>query len=145
MSALYERTVIPVDGSKLAEMAIDAVYPIVRAQHGALTLVMVLDGHVDHALGDYAEAEGISVMEAAESYLDGLDKDLSNRGVETTSRLVFDPVAASGILDVADAVDATALVIASHGRSGVGRWVMGSVAQKIVQAAKLPTLVIPAR
>ncbi len=106
---------------------------------------MVMDGHVDNALCDYAHAEGISVVEAAESYLDDLRVRLGEAGVKSESRLVFDPNAAQGILDTAEAEDVTLIALASHGRSGVGRWLLGSVAQKVVQSAHVPTLVVRAR
>ncbi len=145
MGALFERTVVPVDGSKLAETAIGAIAPVVASQQGELVLVMVLDGHVDAALQEFATAEGIAVVEAAEAYLVGLVDDLVGQAIKARYRLIFDPVAAEGILDTATQEGASAIVIASHGRSGVGRWLLGSVAQKIVHAAQLPTLVIPVR
>lgn len=145
MAALFEKIIVPVDGSKLAETAVDAIAPVVDSQQGELVLVMVLDGHVDNALHDFAVAEGIAVVEAAVAYLVGLVDDLTASGVKARYRLVFDPVAAEGILSTATEEAASAIVIASHGRSGVGRWLLGSVAQKIVHAAQLPTFVIPVR
>lgn len=145
MSALFRRTLVPVDGSVLAETALDEISPHLASGADEVLLVMVMDGHVDHALSDFANAEGISVVEAAESYLEDLRLRLGEAGIKSDSRLVFDPNAAQGILDSANAEDVTLIALASHGRSGVGRWLLGSVAQKIVQSAHVPTLVVRAR
>lgn len=145
MSALFKRTLVPVDGSALAESALDEISSHLVSGDDEVLLVMVMDGHVDNALSDFAHAESISVVEAAESYLDDVRLRLAQVGVKAESRLVFDPNAAQGILDTAEAEDVSLIVLASHGRSGVGRWLLGSVAQKVVQSAHAPTLVVRAR
>ena len=145
MAALFERTIVPLDGSKRAETSIDVIAPLVRAQHGEIILVMVLDGHVDRSLSDFAESEGLPVTGAAEAYLDGVAASLTGSGVQCRHRLVFDPDAATAILAVASDEIATSMVVASHGRTGFTRWVLGSVAQKLLHSGDTPTLVIPVR
>ena len=65
-------------------------------------------------------------------------------GVSARSRRVTGDNAAVAILETAAEEDAEMIVIATHGRSGVGKWLLGSVAEKVVRGAVRPVLVVPA-
>ncbi len=78
---------------------------------------------------------------AAEEYLSGKAREVQGQGLrvnwETQSGLV-----AESILDVAQKHAANLIVMSTHGRSGVGRWVMGSVADRVLRASQIPVLLI---
>ena len=52
---------------------------------------------------------------------------------------------ADGILHACEQVDADMIVIASHGRAGMTRWLLGSVAEKIARGSDVPVVIVPAR
>ena len=72
-----------------------------------------------------------------------LAKALREAGVEQAQRRVTIGDPASEIIDVAREVDADVIVIPSRGKSGLLRWVIGSVAERVVRRAQCPVLVLP--
>ncbi len=64
-------------------------------------------------------------------------------GVETRQVMTFRDSAADGLLDVVADTDASLLVVASHGRSGMKRWLLGSVAEKLARASSVPVMIVP--
>ncbi len=64
-------------------------------------------------------------------------------GVETRQVMTFRDSAADGLLDVVADTDASMLVVASHGRSGMKRWLLGSVAEKLARASSVPVMIVP--
>lgn len=66
-------------------------------------------------------------------------------GLATEIRFAFDDFPADGILAVAEAEGVDLIVVASHGRSGMTRWLLGSVAEKVARAAEVPVVIVPAR
>jgi nucleotide-binding universal stress UspA family protein len=80
--------------------------------------------------------------EQAQRSLDGLIADLEKRGVAAKGVLRFGP-SAPQICEVAREIGAQIIVCGTHGRGGVGRVIMGSVATRVVHEAERPVLVVP--
>ena len=141
----YQHVLLPLDGSEAAEQALpDAVSA--AARNGArLTLLHV----IPPALAEiYAGAEIIAIdqqegvhRDAAHSYLDSVRHKLESTGVATETAVAVGD-AADAILVYADQHGVDLVVIATHGRSGWKRWVLGSVAEKVVRAANQPVLLV---
>ena len=74
-----------------------------------------------------------------------LAKALSEAGFGEVRRRIAMGDPASEIIDVAREIDAKLIVIPSHGRTGLSRWMIGSVAEKVVRHAPCPVLVLPIR
>ncbi len=64
-------------------------------------------------------------------------------GGETRQVMTSRDSAADGLLDVVADTDASLLVVASHGRSGMKRWLLGSVAEKLARASSVPVMIVP--
>jgi nucleotide-binding universal stress UspA family protein len=105
-------------------------------------LVTVVDPGVNRAFIDIADAQKISLLDAVEQYQERIVGKLRDAGITARGIRTSDISAADAILTVAEKEEPTAILMASHGRSGVGRWLVGSVAEKLVQSVSCPILVV---
>lgn len=132
---------VPLDGSATAEY----VLPMAVATAKALGLQLVLVQLVRDAWpGDDAHAR--EALRPARHYLDGVVASLDHTDIPITTRAqpVGEDIAA-GINGAAHAEDAAMIMLATHGRTGVRRLVLGSVADAVVRSATVPVLVVRAR
>lgn len=144
------KVMVPLDGSELAESALDPAMAIATAVKSDVLLLRVVAGReplpesIDPSGDDVAaalrEADALERAEA-EAYLQRVYAARSNKhlffDVQTTSGDVAD-----AIVSFADAQNVDLIVISSHGRSGIGRWLHGSVAEKVLRGANCATLII---
>lgn len=136
------KILISLDGSPFSEAALEAAAPLL--QHSAepaelLRLVPPLP--LASPLRPIRTGQGVAIDEnlaAARAYL---KKVAGERGVEfATHASVGDP--ASGILDRASEIDPSLLVMSTHGRSGLSRWLRGSVAEKVLRHTRVPLYLV---
>jgi nucleotide-binding universal stress UspA family protein len=78
--------------------------------------------------------------DSAAEYLEEHAEAMRRRGLRVTVSVAVDPQAAHGILAEAEAVGSDLISMATHGRSGVGRMVMGSAADKVLRGTHVPLL-----
>jgi nucleotide-binding universal stress UspA family protein len=143
---MYSKILVPLDGSRLAENAL----PYARALAGGLKVPVDLLCAID-----LAEMER-HVSAAAGLFLDTLAEDETRRRGEYLSRIAKSfsgaPVqckiakgdAASVIIESAAAEKDTLVCMATHGRSGLNRWLLGSVAEKVLRGGSAPLMLIRA-
>jgi nucleotide-binding universal stress UspA family protein len=105
-------------------------------------LVTVVDPGVNRAFIDIADGQKISLFDAVEQYQERIVGKLRDSGITARGIRTSDISAADAILTVAEKEEPTAILMSSHGRSGVGRWLVGSVAEKLVQSVSCPILVL---
>jgi nucleotide-binding universal stress UspA family protein len=74
-----------------------------------------------------------------------LEKELRGKGLNVTHRITIGFSAADDIIEVGKKVGADLVVMSTHGRSGLGRWVLGSVAEKVLRYGEIPLLLVNAR
>ena len=135
---------MPVDLSKRSEHAIEYAAALAGACEAELVLVTNVNSAERVVLAEYGRTEGVSAAGTAEARLKALGSHYApTMTVSTVAR--FHNSAADGILHAADDCKADAIVMASHGRSGMSRWMLGSVAEKIVRSATVPVTVLPVR
>lgn len=151
--ALPKRIMVPLDGSDLAERAIPFAVELARLAHGELILTRVVEYHdiagLDPTLApesfDHEFAEVVMGQQAAHcrTYLTQVSEALSPRGIPVTTSVRFGAVAPTIRRSIAeDNIDLVAL--ATHGRSGLKRLTLGSVATDLVQhSSRLFLLVSP--
>ena len=138
---------LPLDGSELAEALLPAVALLASRLGVGVTLLSVVPPAraAEPAGAQATQAErwpSAGELEAAE-YLQRVQEWLRGRGVEARVEVrVGNP--AEAILDRSMADDVWLVVISSHGRSGVGRWVYGSVADRVLHQAERPVLLFRA-
>ena len=136
---MYQTILVPLDGSDLAERALPIAETVARASGAKILLLRVVPPATPESAtrGEYA-----AEVEEAEKYLASVAARLTKScGVET--RLVEGDPAASIEADVA-AHRADLIAMSTHGRSGFGRWIYGSVADEVMRRAVVPVLLVPA-
>ncbi|MBI2322556.1 MAG: universal stress protein [Chloroflexi bacterium] len=142
---MYQHVLVPLDGSATAEAAMPHAEALARQGGARLTLLRVLPPPDSYVIPEAVFVDREQVMRSLEAealgYLRAVRERLEGGGltVRTTTR-VGD--AATAILDTARAVGADLIVMATHGRSGLGRWALGSVADRVVRAAGVPVLLV---
>ncbi|MBI3976961.1 MAG: universal stress protein [Chloroflexi bacterium] len=138
---MFATILVPLDGSSLAERALPYAVPLARAMGGHLVLVRAVAAHTFPGT-DPTEAQ-VALTQQAESDLTAVAERVRADGVEAESVVYYDdPV--SAILDAARRREAKLIVMSTHGRSGLGRWIYGSVADQVLRRAEAPVLLMPA-
>jgi len=138
---------VPLDGSPLAEEALDAAAGLARLWDAELTLLQVVRPvmlSTDPALplpSAYDEELTMLSRQQAQDYLTGMAERLREQGVRASGVAVVGWGAADSILDVARPERVAMVVLATHGRGGLRRLALGSVADKVVRGADVPVLV----
>lgn len=143
---MFKRILVPLDGSKRAEQALPLAARLARASGGALFLLSV-----DTTMQDLAwySSEGAFMMRDAlaaartsiKRYMDRMVASESLAGIPLKAVIVEDE-AAQGILTAVDEQQADVIVIGTHGRTGLKRWMIGSVARKVARQSPVPVLVL---
>jgi nucleotide-binding universal stress UspA family protein len=146
---MFARILVPLDGSERAERALAVAGRLARASHGLVILLRVVNDIPDTSAllataplphADYLDRD----EREARQYLDAVVSAAPLRGVRVETRVEFG-ISAEIILDSASAFHADAIVLCSHGRTGLTRWALGSVAQQIVRRATIPTVLLRER
>lgn len=148
---ILRRIAIPLDGSTLAEAALepavflgeafDCEYEIVRVVPPVFTIgspYMAHSVHVDETVVQQRSAEADSYLAAVKERLE-LEHDVTVR-----TRLLTTPgePVTDAVLSAARDADADLIALATHGRGGLRRIFLGSVADKIIRSATLPLLIV---
>jgi nucleotide-binding universal stress UspA family protein len=129
---------IPLDGSARADGALPYAIALARVEGCALELLAVAE-----PLGAGPDAGRLAslVAEGLRSHLDQVAERLRETGLPVEA-LVRDGNPADVILDHADVLHARLIVITTRGHGGVQRWLVGSVADKVVRGASCPVLLL---
>lgn len=138
---MFRTILVPLDGSPLAERALPFAEALARATGGSIVLVRAAWARVI-ADADWIEAQA-EAMDEAKSYLERVADHLAKRGIPTQTA-VSSGYAAGVIVDETRLRKADVVVMATHGRSGLGRWVYGSVAEAVLARSQVPVLLIRA-
>lgn len=141
---LPTKILVPVDLSKRSEHPIEYAAQLADRIGSELVLVTNVDLAERRVLEEDARFEGLSAAEAATSALRTLGATHAP-SVELSVIVRFHNSAANGILHALDDSGADAIVMGSHGRSGMSRWTLGSVAEKVVRSATVPVTILPIR
>jgi len=147
---MYKKILVPLDGSALAECVLPHVQALVEGCHVKEVVFMrVVEPLSPIVVGETmmppAEVERVTANMTfeAESYLKALVGRVKYEGVETSWQLKTGRVAET-VADFAASHGVDLIVIATHGRSGVSRWVWGSIADRILRSACVPVLMVRA-
>jgi nucleotide-binding universal stress UspA family protein len=148
---VYKKILVPLDGSKLAEVALAHVEQLAWEQGSSLILLRVV--RPPRAV-EYTRQEEMMVLNRereavfkrdAETYLAARRGELRNKNLEVSTHIILSEAVATAILDFAESEGVDLIAMSTHGRSGLGRWVYGSVADKVLQGATCPVLLIRAK
>lgn len=139
------KIVVPLDMSETAARAIRLAVDIARGVGDEIVLVTVngsrlrADIDIQHA----AHSEGVEIPEMIEAYLKSKAAEIA--GVEVSTMTLPGEAAAESLIDYSEDGQIRMIVMATHGRSGLDRWRMGSVAERVVRHSRAPVLVVPTR
>jgi len=144
VGSMYKKILVPLDGSELAKMALDEAEKLAKTFDAEIILFQVVP-----FMPIYGSPELVTPLivdekqkEAAETYLLNLSEELKKRGLKVTATVRTGQQVAVEIIDFAKEVGADLIIMCTHGRSGISRWVMGSVALKVLTRAETPILLI---
>jgi len=147
---MYKEILLALDGSPLAEAAVPHARALAKAFGARVTLLSVVQ-----PVGIYPQSGVVGPvvsialnveeeMESMRRYLRTIAEQFEAEGINV-EEVVREGDAASQICDYAHESRADLIVMSTHGRSGVQRWVYGSVADKVLRGAKVPILLIRAQ
>lgn len=146
---MYKMIMVPLDGSELAECVLPHVEEMCRGdEERVIHLVRVVEP-IKPYVGDYViNATEIERMDlenraAAKRYLEEVSKKLRCDKVMIQKKVLLGRIAEE-LADYAKDQGIDLIIIATHGRSGVSRWVRGSVADRILHFSYVPILMIRA-
>lgn len=143
---MYKNLLIASDGSELADKAVAHGLALAKALGATVTAVTVSDPWTSFASAEVNVSFPIEEYEracgaAAQKLLAEIAARAEAAGVVCDTRHVKDQFPAEGILDAAKSVGSDLIVMASHGRRGVSRLLLGSQANRVVTHSEIPVLI----
>ena len=143
---MHSRILVPLDGSKVAEQVLPHARFFARALHIPVDLLSVVDIEGLTALADPSHGRPIDTvlgerMHDREVYLETVGGSFSG---ESVTCVVERGKPEEVIIEKAAAGDGTLIAMATHGRSGIQRWLLGSVAEKVLHGASNHLLLVRA-
>ncbi|MDX1613206.1 MAG: universal stress protein [Candidatus Promineifilaceae bacterium] len=146
---MYERILVPLDGSERAEAILPHVETLAVSYEAEVLLLHVVEPNVVFtspydAYPEMNMEEAERRVEEARAYLNRLVKRLERQGITVREIVEYGPIVLS-ILDVATAQDVSLIAMASHGRSGLARVFYGSVAAGVLQRVDRPLFLVRSR
>ena len=149
-----ETIITPLDGSPLAEQSLPHVAELAKLLSLHVVLLMVAPPDVEYGgwvstspvptSAPYADIAK-QVEAEASAYIEKIAQQLEEQGVSSIEKRILHGHAASTIVDLAMKTPNSMVAITSHGRSAIGRWALGSVADRIVRHAGKPVLITRAK
>ena len=145
--AVLRSIIVPLDGSELAESVLPTAVKFARLFNVGMVLFRTYElpasayyGRENH-LPNYEELKN-RVKEQAQDYLDKRIEAIKAEGVQRVSSVLIEGSGPNEIIDYARKTPNALITMCTHGRSGVKRWVLGSVTEKVVRHSGDPVLVM---
>lgn len=145
---MYSRILVPLDGSEVAEQVLPYVRLLGQGLKAHVELFQLFDPSLQAVLAASHGGEPLSVKRRdAQNHLEKVATSLKKDGLDVSVNLYEAPVAlpAVYILSEAEKEPSTLIALSTHGRFGIGRWLLGSTTDKVLQATKNPLLIIRSR
>jgi nucleotide-binding universal stress UspA family protein len=141
---MYKKILIPLDGSDLAKLALAQAEKLAKTFDAEIILFQVVP-----FMPIYGSPELVTPLivdekqkEAAEKYLANLTEELKKKGLKVSAMVRTGQQVAVEIIDFAKESGVDLIVMCTHGRSGISRWVLGSIAHKVLTRAETPILLV---
>lgn len=137
---MFERILVPLDGSARSELILPQIGRLLRYEDAEVLLLRVIPPDAEPK-GSPGSARLEGEREEAEKYVSGLVERFRGQGARFSGHVVGGEVAPA-IFKTAEAERSTLIAMTTHGRTGLTRWVLGSVAEKVVRQSPLPVLLV---
>jgi nucleotide-binding universal stress UspA family protein len=143
---MFRNILVPTDGSDLSIAAALRAIPLARLAGAGMTAVFIQDTYPYTGVGE-ANAAGLQAFMAAArqhglAAIQRIRDAAAQAGVAVESLVIEDHQAARGIVDAARSCDADLIVMGSHGRSGLAKLMLGSIATQVLALSPVPVMVI---
>lgn len=141
---MYKKILVPLDGSPLAEAVLPHAQALAKSEGAEIVIMRVpVTPSMEFLARNPAMAEKIieEMEEETQEYLKIETEVLKKGGTKVSSVMREGPIPET-ILSVADETHADVIAMSTHGRSGIQRWLMGSVADRVVHHAHIPVMLI---
>ncbi len=143
---MFKHLLVPLDGSTRAERALLVAARLAHANNGTVTLLRVVPVPIDYAAymvpsTTYIQEVIDTDLSLATHYLDQVAQSPILKGIPVHKRALFGSVADT-ILSMAQSSGSDLIIVCSHGYTGLTRWALGSVAEKIAHHAQMPVLIL---
>jgi len=147
---LFTQLLVPLDGSDLSKKALPVAEKLSSALKVPVTIfemATMLHQYIAYGYGpfiDYAKMDAAEKKEVEEE-LRVLNEEIRQKGIDVDSIVTLGSDAAIEIEKVTETIGADLIIMTTHGRSGLDRWLMGSVAEKVLRYGRVPLLLVNAR
>ena len=149
---MFSHIMVPLDGSHLAEAALPAAIELASKFNSKICLVWVIQPPhlIMTAANGSVYAQLLTEMrhqseQDAHNYLRAHQGSLRQQGFAVNAQVTEGENIADALLQVASSQEIDTIVMSTHGRGGLSRWVFGSVADKVLRYAEVPVLLIRAK
>ena len=139
---MYRKILVPLDGSEMAEKALDHAEKLAETFDAEIILLQVLQPFYGAPEPMMPFVFDEKQRKTAERYLMTCAEDLKKRGLKVSWKVKTNLQIAAEIIDFAKESGVDLIVMSTHGRSGITLWVLGSVAHKVLTYAETPVLLI---
>lgn len=143
---MFKHILVPVDGSPPSSQSIEKAIAMAQAFKSAVTLIYVIDAYAFTGVGvdfAYGQAQYLSAATAeAHVSIKTAKEAFEACGIAVTTSIVEGPAVYKGILEAAESIGADLIVMGSHGRKGLEKLVLGSVAAQVLSHARMPVLIV---
>jgi nucleotide-binding universal stress UspA family protein len=150
---MYDKILVPLDGSGRAECVLPHVEALVTAFGSEEVVLVSVTERITgfRVMDDYSQPKGERLVpeavgkeeEQAQHYLDKVAEKLAAKGIKVRTEVLLGKPAEELII-YAHKMNCGLIIMASHGRSGISRWAHGSVADRVFKATNVPILMIKA-
>ncbi len=147
-AAMFHNMLVPLDGSELAEQALDPALALATPGTTTLTLVRIVQPYIFFDpvtladVPDYNHQETERRTQEANTYLRQVTKRIEARGVHTDIQVLVSEQPAAALLDLSEEGPFDLVALSTHGRGGFKRILLGSIADKLARGSHCPLLVV---
>lgn len=144
---MFERVLVPVDGSATSERAVDHALALAERFDSELDVLFVVEESLAGPLlpkgGQEAEDVLASLEATGHELAQSIAETASTRGIGAKAHVRWSDRVEEGILAHIDENAIEVIVMGTHGRSGISRFLLGSVAERVLRRAGVPVLTVP--
>ncbi|HLA04927.1 MAG TPA: universal stress protein [Syntrophales bacterium] len=144
-----KRILVPTDFSNYADNALRQAVDIAKQYHAKIFLLHVIGDHIRQCIEDYCLSDAVVKeieQDSMMASLDNLKKEINRLSDDSSDVEIFSyvkrGVPSEEVLREQEEKDIDLIVMASHGRTGISRILIGSVAEKVMRGAKCPVMLV---
>ena len=142
---MYKKILVPLDGSPLAESVLPHAEALAKAEDAEIVVLRIPVLPTDEFISRDPAMASIflkDVEQESEAYIRDEVQKIRLDGFQKVKGIVREGYVPETILSVAEEIHADMIAMSTHGRTGIQRWLMGSVADRVVHYAHIPVVLI---